>query len=128
MRVRGRLKHALWIHEESSPRKDKLKIPNIGWADIKPDALEDEFMNIAVDTMPVHLLEMSAFDSHHTGSQGLVLRDLGNGRFSRLGIYSFRELVRNLQSMSDVIKVSKKLLEDLIHWFDGCDPQIITIV
>ena len=50
-----------------------------------PDALEEEFIHLATDYIPVFPPKVSS----GTKARGLVLRRLDQSKFSRLGVFSF---------------------------------------
>lgn len=82
-----------------------------------PDALEEEFVMGDVDSVPVHLLDVSTRGADDRGGhQGLALRETGDGCYSRLGIYEF-----------DKMWERQKLWDKHRNWFDQCELRVITL-
>jgi hypothetical protein len=77
------------------------------------DAIEDEFDDENITSIPVYLSELGSRGDG--GLLGLILRKLGDSQFSRLGTFEFMSIGRAEEKFHS-------------HWFDGCEPQIITLV
>ncbi|EFX01376.1 tol-like protein [Grosmannia clavigera kw1407] len=91
------------------------------------DAIEPEFANTAGDSIDVALLELHDESSGEPVS--LVLRDLGNDTFCRLGV-SFRSAMVRFQ-IGDSVDDGRELARSHLDWvkgFEKCVPTTITIV
>jgi hypothetical protein len=142
--VRGRMLPARWMRpgrailldfEDEYPlrKRDIDGIDGVLAAHMEPDALEDEFAETDVDSIPVLLLETSRYgrpDEHR--SQGLVLRAMEDLLFRRLGTFEFVTRLRSPGRFEKALEESQRDLEKRVHeqqhYFDGCEPQTITIV
>lgn len=135
--VKGSMRPALWIRkEENSAANDteSLRMRNLDGLDgalaarVSPDALEEEFSSGVVDSLPVHLLEVAQYGHPDTyGSMGLVLREIDGGLFARVGVFKFAAGYFG----SWVPKMSKEEFKQRWavqqRWFEGCEPEVITI-
>jgi hypothetical protein len=124
---RGRMRPTRWMRGEGCPGKGgQLRLRDTeGWdsalfATFQPDALEDEFVDSAVDSIPVHILDViQRVPPYCTDSfKGLVLRELQDGRFSRLGVYTFEKACMGPCPENEDGEVWKQRWEDQLHWFE----------
>lgn len=149
MVVRGRLRPAIWtprtgfgwewdlplsterlrLSTEATRDLDSLLI-----ASVDHDAVEDALLQMS-SSLDVVLLEVSRFRDF--GAKGLMLRQVGDKRFSRLGVFSFEWRDPFLHyDAEDALGVPDGMgkeqfqakMEEQKSWFDGFEPQVITIV
>jgi len=146
--VQGRLRKALW-YGSSRPngRLNRLKYPMSAGAGsdddwflitkVFPDAIEDEFSNsesIASQPLEVHLFEYGQCTGlRRRGPCGVVLREAADDRglpfpkFSRLGIFHIDErLVAQTPPGMESSLWERKARHEL-GFFDGYEPETITI-
>jgi hypothetical protein len=75
----------------------KGMLPQFSQVSCHFDAIEDEFDDENITSIPVYLLEGRSWDEPNRtllpqtqkGAEGLILRKLGDSQFSRLGIFRF---------------------------------------
>jgi hypothetical protein len=139
--VRGRLRRAvlLDVSGEKYERPFHLIEPERGgietWIPLSFDAVEQEFDATSKGTMGITLLEV--FGAKLSSRTGLVLRDLGDQRFARLGIFplcfgpdaydsgSSEDGSECSEGKGEVLQVS---CWDWMQRFDECLQATITIV
>jgi hypothetical protein len=140
LKLRGRTRPAQWMRSLVSDRKGgstgNLRERNIeGWtgnlaAVIEPDALEDDFIDANVESLPVVLLEVwYPQQDLNCGPVGLILREVGASLFQRLGVFTFKVwfmvLENYFEESGDQVD---ELWHNKQHWFDTCKQQTIRII
>lgn len=104
------------------------------WTDI--DALEDEFDDANVESLPVVLLEVwhprhdcNRPSDSNSGPIGLILRELADARFQRLGAFTFknwlmvREYAKDSKALRGWWDQWEQTWHDQQHWFDTCENE-----
>lgn len=85
IKLKGRFREALWMTSDNRhilyERLSGAQFRRLHLVDIRPDALEAEFISSQNAAIPVVLLEV-------TQRYGLMLRDTSSGFYSRCGIFS----------------------------------------
>jgi hypothetical protein len=132
LHVTGRLRTAWWT-PNVGPGKDfpdNLQLDNIDMSKktcmrMIPDAIEDERGGTGLQALPVTLLEVSytgedGYGHEFKGPKGLVLWDLGNLRYSRLGVF---ECHRRFVKAPEY-----NIFEENRRWFDDCQTKRIVII
>jgi hypothetical protein len=152
--IRCRLKRCKWVQHQGKgmSRWDRLEIysatlkdditdestvpkrmpPQFSQISCHFDAIEDEFDDENITSIPVCLLEGRSWDEPNgtllpqtqKSSEGLILRKLGDSQFSRLGISRF--FTKHRREETDEEFEQRKEFQS--HWFDDCEPQIIALV
>jgi hypothetical protein len=85
-----------------------------------PDAVEKDFME-GINSIPVYPPRIIYKVFLEKEISGLVLREIGDGNFSRLGVFSLRHVFY----LDGCGKGKYKLVQG---WLDDFGPRIITII
>jgi hypothetical protein len=152
--VKGRIRNAVWtpllgftsslaliFDNPRTPELLRLSVTNdrdpksLLIATMEHDAIEEDLVDPTTCQIPVVLLEVS--QGHRNAPAGLVLHQINTSTFTRLGVFNFDwrnpfagyRVDDELPIALDVAEEEwTEMREEQLLWFDGCDPQIITIL
>ena len=89
--VTSRLRKAKWVNSDSEPLRYGVEGERLLEVSMYPDAVEKDFME-GINPIPVYPLRIVYKVSPEKEISGLVLRKIGDGNFSRLGVFSLRDV------------------------------------
>ena len=124
LKLRGRLGRAEWMYDASDGLADQVVLTKTNDAEQKRelhaavylDALEEEFANGSVGSIPVFLIKIVG-----PITKGLILRHIERSEFSRLGVFLFNNLT-GLDEKRNVI------IRKQIKWLDNSPLETITLI
>lgn len=134
LQVKGLLKPASLVHDTKLETQRLKAVNGPLYVSFDEDCLEEEFIDQDGGSTPVYLLSVISLPLSHRhgeyrnyGANGLVLRALENHQFSRLGLFLFsRHFCERKKHESE--EEWNQRWESQKTWFDGCEPQVITLI
>jgi Heterokaryon incompatibility protein (HET) len=135
LKVRGYVRPVKWIRNSNianTRQYDSFRRGDVAGPDAEIaasmtiDSLENEFTaKDQIESVNVFLLVVS--EPSHGGMEGLVLRSLLNGVYSRLGVFHFSKWCLDRRAEESEESRSERFQAQL-RWFCGFEPQEITII
>jgi hypothetical protein len=125
LKVRGRLQPAEWAHNDILRKRDVQGPDGILPAIAYFDALEPEFANGNPGSILVFLLKVA---SNAASTCGSVLRQQSDGKFSRLGAFSFQGFYPPKLKGGLAYDLKRCHFKECLDLLNGSPIQTITIV
>lgn len=108
--LKGQLRKAKWVRHQNALRGGPLNVRPVR---IRADAIEEDFVDANIKSIPVFLLTLAL--SKYV-IKGLVLRKIGNDMYSRLGLFDCYESFHT------------DMFSKILDWLNDAECGMITIV